>query len=219
MKKLILLSALLIFACSSDDSSDTNDDNNIPDGQYFFEIEIGNEVHRIQGINTEISTNGQNSCSASLVGGTQGVIFRLSDASASDYVSGQPLQIMLLINNPQLGSNNNGRIEFIDAVNQGSFLYNYAEQNNFTLTGSNFVENTTMNAIDAISEGVVGKISNITLSSIGTPPSNPILFDGDNLSGSYEGVLYFIANGWTSSDTNHDIPVPIKISFSAVRFN
>ena len=28
MKKLILLSALLIFACSSDDSSDTNDNNN-----------------------------------------------------------------------------------------------------------------------------------------------------------------------------------------------
>jgi len=126
---------------------------------------------------------------------------------------------MLYINNPQIGSNNNGRIEFLDAVNQGSFLYNYAEQNNFTLTGNNFVENTTMNVIDAIYEGVVGEISNITLSSIGTPPSIPILFDGNNLSGSYEGVLYFIANGWTSSDTNHDIPVPIKINFSAVRFN
>ena len=218
MKKLLLLSAFLIFACSSDDSSDT-DDNNVPDGQYFFEIEIGNEVHRIQGINTEISTNGQNSCSASLVGGTQGVIFRLSDTSASDYVSGQPLQIVLLINNPQLGSNNNGRIEFIETSAADSFLNNYAEQNNFSFLGSSFVENTSMNAIDAISEGVVGKISNITLSSIGTPPSNPILFDGDNISGSYEGVLYFIANGWTSSETNHDIPVPIKISFSAVRFN
>jgi hypothetical protein len=218
MKKLLLLTALFIFACSSDDSSDTND-NNVPDGQYFFEIEIGNEVHRIQGINTEIITNGQNWCSASLLQGTQGLIFRLSDTSASDYVSGQPLQIMFYINNPQLGSNNNGRIEFLDAVNQGSFLYNYAEQNNFNFLGSSFVENTPMNAIDAISEGVVGKISNITLSSIGTSPSNPILFDGDNLSGSYEGVLYFIANGSTNSDTNHDIPVPIKISFSAVRFN
>ncbi len=69
MKKLLLLTALFIFACSSDDSSDTND-NNVPDGQYFFEIEIGNEVHRIQGINTEIITNGQNWCSASLLQGT-----------------------------------------------------------------------------------------------------------------------------------------------------
>ena len=218
MKKILLLSALFIFACSSDDSSNTND-NNVPDGQYFFEIEIGDEVHRIQGVNTEIITNGQNTCSASLIEGTQVVIFSLSDTSASDYVSGQPLQIILYINNPQIGSNNNGRIEFLDAVNQGSFLYNYAEQNNFTLTGNNFVENTTMNAIDAIYEGVVGEISNITLSSIGVPPSNPILFNGNNLSGSYEGVLYFTPNGWTSSETNHDIPVPIKISFSAVRFN
>ena len=34
MKKLLLLSALLIFACSSDDSSDTNDNSN----QTFLEI-------------------------------------------------------------------------------------------------------------------------------------------------------------------------------------
>ena len=218
MKQLLLLSALLIFACSSDDSNDNNA-NNVPDGQYFFEIEIGGEVHRIQGVNTEIATNGTNLCSAFLNGGNQGVTFSLNDTSASDYVSGQPLQIRLFITNPQLGSNNNGRIEFLDAINQGSFLYNYAEQNNFTLLGNDFVENTPMNAVDAIVEGVVGKISNITLSSIGTPPSNPVLYDGNNLSGSYEGVLYFIPNGWTSSETNHDIPVPIKISFSAVRFN
>ena len=38
MKKLILLSALLIFACSSDDS--TSDINN----SYFFEIELGGET-------------------------------------------------------------------------------------------------------------------------------------------------------------------------------
>lgn len=218
MKRIFFLSVLLIFACSGDESSDTNN-NNVPNGEYFFEIEIGDEVHRIQGINTEINTNGQNSCSTFLIQDTQAVTFRLSDTSASDYVSGQPIQIMLSITNPQLGSNNNGRIEFLDGANTGSFLYNYAEQNNFNFTGSSFVENTPMNAIDAISEGVVGKISNIILSSIGTPPSNPILFDGDNLSGSYEGVLYFIANGWTNSETNHDIPVPIKISFSAVRFN
>ena len=215
MKKLLLLCSLFILSCSSDD----NNGNNVPDGQYFFEIEIGGEVHRIQGLNTEIVANGTNLCSAYLMEGNQGVTFKLNDTSTSDYVSGQPLQIMLFINNPQLGSNNNGRIEFFDAVNQDSFLYNYAEQNNFNLLGSNFVENTPMNAVDAIVEGVVGKISNITLSSIGTPPSNPGLFDGKNLSGSYEGVLYFIPNGWTSSETNHDIPVPIKMSFSAVRSN
>lgn len=218
MKRILILTAVLIFACSSDESNDNND-NNVPNGQYFFEIEIGGEVHRIQGVNTEIATNGTNLCSASLIGGIQGVTFRLSDTSAIDYVSGQPLQILFYIENPQVGSNNNGRIEFLDAINQGSFLYNYAEQNNFNFTGSSFVENTPMNAVDAIVEGVVGKISNITLSSIGTPPSNPVLYDGNNLSGSYEGVLYFIPNGWTSSETNHDIPVPIKISFSAVRFN
>ena len=215
MKKVIILfTALFIVACNSDDSSDIND-NNVSKGQYFFEIEIGGEVHRIQGISTEIYTNGQNACSAFLIQGTQSVTFKLSDTSASDYVSGQPLQIALLITNPQLGSNNNGRIEFLDAINQGSFLYNYAEENNFTFLGSRFVENTPMGDIDAITEGLVGKISNITLSNIGTPPSNPVLYDGYNLSGSYEGVLYFIANG----SRIHDTPVPIKISFSAVRFN
>ena len=214
MKKLLFLSALFIFACSSDDSSDTND--NVPNGQYFFEIEIGNEVHRIQGINSEMFTNGQNLCSASLNQGTQGVTFRLSDTSAIDYVSGQPLQIFFYIENPQLGSNNTGSIQFL--VNSGSFLYNYAEQNNFNFTVSSFVENTPMNAVDAIVDGVVGKISNITLSSIGTPPTNVTSNDGDNLYGSYEGILYFYANGLTG-EINHDIPVPIKISFSAVRIN
>lgn len=215
MKKVIILfTALFIVACNSDDSSDIND-NNVSKGQYFFEIEIGGEVHRIQGISTEIYTNGQNACSAFLIQGTQSVTFKLSDTSASDYVSGQPLQIALLITNPQLGSNNNGRIEFLDAINQGSFLYNYAEENNFTFLGSRFVENTPTGDIYAITEGLVGKISNITLSNIGTPPSNPYLLDGDNLSGSYEGTLYFIANGSRS----HDTPVPIKISFSAVRLN
>ena len=75
-----------------------------------------------------------------------------------------------------------------------------------------------MNAVDAIVDGVVGKISNITLSSIGTPPTYASSNDGDNLSGSYEGILYFYANGSTG-EINHDIPVPIKISFSAVRIN
>jgi major membrane immunogen (membrane-anchored lipoprotein) len=60
MKKLLLLSALLIFACSSDSS-----DNNISDGQYFFEIEFAGQTHRVQGTNSDMFTNGQNSCSRS----------------------------------------------------------------------------------------------------------------------------------------------------------
>ena len=60
MKKLILLSALLIFACSSDDSSDTNDSSN----QTFLErydgvvwrSQIENEYDvRVQFINSPMS--------------------------------------------------------------------------------------------------------------------------------------------------------------------
>ena len=40
MKKLILLSAFLIFACSSDDSSDTNDDNNPSSERLIESVEL-----------------------------------------------------------------------------------------------------------------------------------------------------------------------------------
>ena len=42
MKKLILLSALLIFACSSDDSNDNN-------SNYFFEFELFDVINRVEG--------------------------------------------------------------------------------------------------------------------------------------------------------------------------
>ena len=46
MKKLLLISALLIFACSSDDSNDSNLNGN---DNYFFEFELFDVINRVQG--------------------------------------------------------------------------------------------------------------------------------------------------------------------------
>ena len=61
MKKLLLLSALFIFACSSDDSSDMNDNLN-GGNNYFFEIIFGDETHRVEGNSISIIEQVGSSC-------------------------------------------------------------------------------------------------------------------------------------------------------------
>lgn len=210
MKKIIYtLLTILIFACSSD-----NENNDVTNSQYFFEIKFGGEVHRIQGNNSELFKTGTNRCVASLQQGYQVIQFILNDITSTDFISKQPLIIFLVVSNPKIGDNN-GAIQFYSTP----FLDKYAQDIKTNFLGNNFVENTQMNAIEAIQLGVVGNVTNIKLTDLGTSPSNLISFNGGNMKGSYEGILHFIQNGWTTSDTNHDVAVPIKITFSAVRLN
>lgn len=228
MKKLILLFTFLIFACSSDDSNDNNG-NNVPDGQYFFEIEFAGETHLIQGNTSEMYTNGQNSCSALLSQGIQTISFRLDDITADDYVSGQPLWIGMGISNPQLGSNPRGALTFQTTA----YIVDVEQTYDVNLRYGDFVENSPGDLIDAYTNNLDNIISNINITDLGSPPSNSNDYSdpnyiyspfGDNIKGTYEGILYFndksddYINGGDNG-RNLVVPFPIKISFSAPRIN
>ena len=220
MKNIIYLILMVTMsACNSDDSIDINKIN-VPDGEYFFEIEFAGETHRIEGSSSEIFFNGTNTVTPLIFNGDMVINFILNDIGATDYISGQPINITMIIENPQIG-NNNGSITF----GSTSYMQNYILENNISIDISTnyFVENRTdLTIIDADSLGVLGKISNISITDIGTPPSSPSILDGQNVSGTYQGTLYFRDDSLVVSDfanSLYNVPMPLKISFNAPRRN
>jgi len=223
MKNLLyLFLATTIISCGGDDDGGAL--NNPFSVNYFFEIEIGGVTHKIEGSldNNAFSTPfGQNYCVSYLTSGNQGIILKMSDVTAENYVSGQPIGLILSIPNPELG-NNFGSIGFDTAsLSTGSFLYEYAEQNNISFFPSDFVENTPVSYSDAIQNDLLGNVSNIVLSDLGTGPTyeSQNFYYGQNIQGTYEGILYFKDRDAYGGDAMFDIPVPLRISFSAIRMN
>ena len=218
MKKLLLLSALFIFACSSDDSSDMNDNLN-GGNNYFFEIIFGGETHRVEGNSISIIEQVGSSCflnraQASYFNGTLDITCRIEDITCDTYISGQYLHVGLIIDNPQLG-NNQGRIVFRDTP----FLQDYENLNNINLSSNQFyVENNPMNVSEASQNGLLNLITDINITDLGTSPSSFNLYDGATVKGSYNGVLYY---NDTSNFNNTElvVPVPISISFEAFRID
>ena len=216
MKKIFLLSALLIFACSSDDSSDS-DDNLNGGNNYFFEIIFGGETHRVEGNSISIIEQVWSSCflnraQASYFNGTLDITCRIEDITCDTYISGQYLHVGLIIDNPQLG-NNQGRIVFRDTP----FLQDYENLNNINLSSNQFyVENNPMNVSEASQNGLLNLITDINVTDLGTSPSSFNIYDGATVKGSYNGVLYY---NDTSNFNNTElvVPVPISISFEAFR--
>ena len=92
-------------------------------------------------------------------------------------------------------------------------MNNYADQKNISLN-SLFVENNPNLTYSEVYANALNKrITNIMLTDLGTPPSLPTLFDGNNVKGSYEGILYFMDNDAVGgSNALVNIPVPIRIS-------
>ncbi|MDG1672649.1 MAG: hypothetical protein P8H64_02240 [Flavobacteriaceae bacterium] len=219
MKKLLLLTALFVFACSSDDSSDTNDDNLNGGNNYFFEIIFGGETHRVEGNSISIIEQVGSSCflnraQASYFNGTLDITCRIEDITCDTYISGQYLHVGLIIDNPQLG-NNQGRIVFRDTP----FLQDYENLNNINLSSNQFyVENNPMNVSEASQNGLLNLITDINITDLGTSPSSFNLYDGATVKGSYNGVLYY---NDTSNFNNTElvVPVPISISFEAFRID
>jgi hypothetical protein len=218
MKKLLLLSALFIFACSSDDSSDMNDNLN-GGNNYFFEIIFGDETHRVEGNSISIIEQVGSSCflnraQASYFNGTLDITCRIEDITCDTYISGQYLHVGLIIDNPQLG-NNQGRIVFRDTP----FLQDYENLNNINLSSNQFyVENNPMNVSEASQNGLLNLITDINITDLGTSPSSFNIYDGATVKGSYNGVLYY---NDTSNFNNTElvVPVPISISFEAFRID
>ena len=216
-KKLLVLTALLIFSCLSD--SEGNDDNLNGGNNYFFEIIFGGETHRVEGNSISIIEQVGSSCflnraQASYFNGTLDITCRIEDITCDTYISGQYLHVGLIIDNPQLG-NNQGRIVFRDTP----FLQDYENLNNINLSSNQFyVENNPMNVSEASQNGLLNLITDINITDLGTSPSSFNVYDGATVKGSYNGVLYY---NDTSNFNNTElvVPVPISISFEAFRID
>lgn len=213
MNKLLLLSALLIFACSSDDSLDTND-SNVPNGQYFYEIKLADELCRIQGKNIEMSENGLNYARATIDDGDFVISFNLDDITTADYIIGSPMEVVIRVLNANKGSNK-GYL----AITKPSFIFsNYAKENDIDLDAG-FVEQQGIYINEAISQKLINKIDNIRLADLGYSPSYEFSYDGGNVKGYYDGIIYFMKNNWNVNNAYFDTPVPIQIRFSVPRTN
>ena len=202
MKKLLyLFLTVLIVACSGEDSNSNNNSNNSNNIDYFFEVEFGGVINRVQG-NTS-NTNSflvKNKCYAA-TGNQWGGFLSISDITDVSYVSGQTMELFLILDDAQLGSNT-GRIGQLF----GNYIDDYLETIGSFGDGTFFKENGT---------GDTGVITNILVTDLGTQPIGNGIDYGETLKATYEGVLYFY-----NLDTNqYDIPAPIRIEFNAVRIN
>ena len=204
MKKLLyLFLTVLIVACSGEDSNNSNNNsNNSNNVDYFFEVEFGGVINRVQG-NTS-NTNSflaKNKCYAA-TGNQWGGFLSISDITDVSYVSGQNMELFFILDDAQLGSNT-GRIGQL----YGNYIDDYLISiGSYPSTGTNFKENGT---------GDTGVITNILVTDLGTQPIGNGIDYGETLKATYEGVLYFL-----NIDTNqYDIPAPIRIEFNAVRIN
>ena len=204
MKKLLyLFLTVLIVACSGEDSNNSNNNsNNSNNVDYFFEVEFGGVINRVQG-NTS-NTNSflaKNKCYAA-TGNQWAGFLSISDITDVSYVSGQNMELFFILDDAQLGSNT-GRIGQL----YGNYIDDYLISiGSYPSTGTNFKENGT---------GDTGVITNILVTDLGTQPIGNGIDYGETLKATYEGVLYFL-----NIDTNqYDIPAPIRIEFNAVRIN
>ena len=203
-KYIYIFLTVLIFGCSGEDSNNSNNNsNNSNNIDYFFEVEFGGVINRVQG-NTSNTNSWQvkNKCYTGIVP-QWSTSLSISDITDASYVSGQTMQLFLILDDAQLGSNT-GRIGQLF----GNYIDDYLETIGSYGGGTFFKENGT---------GEQGVITNINITDLGTQPtSTNTEFDyGETLKATYEGVLYFY-----NLDTGEfDIPAPIRIEFNAVRIN
>ena len=202
MKKLIyLFLTVLIVACSGEDSNNSNNNsNNSNNVDYFFEVEFCGVINRVQGNTSNLNSFiNKNQCYTGIVP-QWATLLSISDITDVSYISGQTMNLFLVLDDAQLGSNT-GRISQLS----GSYIVDYLEDLGAL---ASFKENGT---------GETGVITNINVTDLGTQPTsiNTGFYYGETLKATYEGVLYFY-----NLDTNqYDIPAPIRIEFNAVRIN
>jgi len=203
MKKLLyLFLTVLIVACSGEDSNNSNNNsNNSNNVDYFFEVEFGGVINRVQGnISTTNNFITKNKCYTAIVP-QWATSLSISDITDVSYVSGQTMELFLILDDAQLGSNT-GRIGQLF----GNYIDDYLETIGSFGDGTFFKENGT---------GDTGVITNILVTDLGTQPIGNGIDYGETLKATYQGVLYFY-----NQDTGEfDLPEPLRIEFSAVRIN
>ena len=210
MKRLLcLFLTVLIVACTGGSDDSGNSSNNSDGVDYFFEVEFGAVVNRVEGNSSYESWLYGNSC----YGSTASVNLSINDITAENYVSGQNMSIVMGFDNAQLGTNNGnlGNFPFL----AGFYITEYLESLGITNDFNGFVENEPMSWSDGQSER--NKISNINITDLGTPSAinSGVLIATGTINVTYEGILYFSSGAVGVGD--YDIPVPIRIEFNAVR--
>jgi len=208
MKKIFYLaSTILCFAfCGCEESSSNNVD-------YFFEVEIGGVINMAQGV-TSGSLYGEHYYINRCIGTTSGATLSISDITSDTYVSGQNMNISIIFDNGQLGSNTGNLGSF--PLDAGFYINDYLESLGVSPIFG-FVENGPATFTEG--QPFRNEISNINITDLGTaatpiPGTNPpeVSF-GETVKASYEGILYFS----NVNNYDYDIPVPIRIEFNAVR--
>ena len=203
MKKLLyLFLTVLIVGCSGEDSNNSNNNsNNSNNVNYFFEVEFGGVINRVQG-NTSNTNSWQvkNKCFTALAP-QWATSLSISDITDVSYISGQTMQLLLIFDDAQLGSNTGRIIQLY-----GNYIDDYIETIGASVGGTYFKENGT---------GDIGVITNILVTDLGTQPIGNGIDYGETLKATYEGVLYF----YNQDTGEYDIPAPIRIEFNAVRAN
>ena len=202
MKKLLyIFLTVLIVACSGEDSNNSNNNsNNSNNVDYFFEVEFCGVINRVQGNTSNLNSFiNKNQCYTGIVP-QWATLLSISDITDVSYISGQTMNLFLILDDAQLGSNT-GRISQLS----GSYIVDYLEDLGAL---ASFKENGT---------GETGVITNINVTDLGTQPTsiNTGFYYGETLKATYEGVLYF----YNVDTGQYDLPASIRIEFNAVRIN
>lgn len=215
MKKLftliLVLTIGLFHSCST--NNDTSSGNN--GVNYEFTITINGEVHKVKGNSSDgipISSVGsgfvQNNCVASFSPNGAGVQLGINDVTSLNYISGQNMQVQIILPNPLLGTNQ-AQLSFT-----GAYFDTLA-----TSLGSNYLGFMSFSSVNG---GSSNNNIPIIITDLGTPTTlvdNGSTYSfGQTIKGNYSGIIY-LSRVVTGVGIFRDIPVTLSVDFKALRMN
>ena len=217
---ILVLTIGLFLSCSN--NNDTSSGNN--GVNYEFTITINGTVLKVKGNSSggiPISNVGsgfvQNNCVASF--SPNGAVVRLgiNDVTSPNYISGQNMQVQIVLPNPLLGTNQ------AQLIFTGEYLRSLAASLGVNLLYSDGF-NAYSSTLVAVNFGTRNYIIPIEITDLGTQTTlvnNGSAYSfGQTIKGNYSGTIYLerYANLGTSGALRYyDIPVQLSIDFKALR--
>tara|TARA_B110000967_G_C18812015_1_gene524135 strand:+ start:658 stop:1284 length:627 start_codon:yes stop_codon:yes gene_type:complete len=206
MKKLLLLSALFVFACTDDEG----DNNNSNQSNYFFEFELFDVVNRVQGDYNSffnVQSSSQNIClsgSADVLG--WGTVISIGDISDTNYISGQNFYFSFVISDPQIGNDNYTS----QTILFGNYIQEQSPNLYFSEIEGDFFGSDTNNKLTNIiitDLGEVGSISNDMQDFV----------PGDSFKATYEKMVYFASQNSGGAGFVFNIPTLMRFEINSIR--
>lgn len=234
MKKLILILTLtsLLISCSNSGNSSSSNNSSSGNVDYYFKIKINGVEHKVQGNTSGFAVGNNNAydqnpndCRAQIGTITQ-LIFRISDITKPNYVSGQNLQVVIRIPNCHVGLNQ-------ATVNiSSSPVFDAFKSSISPPTSGIFVENNGLYSLNSNQSNSYTLYSNkitLNVTEMGTPsqynpstnPNSNIYAYGNTFKGSYNGTVYFTNDSVDiiTQSISFDIPMQFSMEFEAYRIN